>query len=259
MIRFEKVSFNYQQIQVLKDLTFAISDGEFVGIIGPNGAGKSTLLKLMNRLLIPEKGTITLQNKLLKSYTPKELARWIGYVPQDFSTTFNFTALEIVLMGRYPYQKALAFDSAEDIQIALQAMEITDCDHLSSREIHTLSGGERQLVILASALAQQPRILLLDEPTSALDIKHQIHFYQILNKLKNEQKITILTVTHEVNLAAQFCERIIILKDGVIVADGPTAKIIQPGILQHIYDVTLQVIPHPVNNLPVILPDFRSS
>jgi len=259
MIRFEKVFFRYQENPVLKDLTFTIADGEFVGIIGPNGAGKSTMLKLINRLLIPEKGKIALQNKPLKSYSHKELARWIGYVPQDFSTTFNYTALEIVLMGRYPYQKALAFDSAEDIQMALQAMEITDCDHLRSREIHTLSGGEKQLVILASALAQQPRILLLDEPTSALDIKHQIHFYQILHKLRNEQKITILTVTHEVNLAAQFCERIIILKNGMIVADGPTANVIQPEILQHIYDIPLQVISHPLNNLPVILPDFRSS
>jgi len=257
MIQVENVNFWYLENQVLRDLNFSITDGEFVGIIGPNGAGKSTLLKLINRLLIPGKGRISLHRKPLRFYSPKELARLIGYVQQDFSTTFNYTALDIVLMGRFPHQKALAFDTAEDVRISLQAMESTDCHYLKSRDFHTLSGGEKQRVVLASALAQEPQILLLDEPTSSLDLRHQVHFYQILLKLKNERKMTILTVTHDINLAVQFCERIIILKEGAIVADGLTRNILQKEILQYTYDVLVQILPNPANGLPLIFPEYK--
>lgn len=257
MIQFENVHFWYDQNPVLKDLNFSITDGEFIGIIGPNGAGKSTLLKLIDRLISPNKGNVSLRGKPLKIYSPKELARLIGYVQQDFTTTFNYTALDIVLMGRFPHQKALAFDSAEDVQISLRAMETTDCHYLKDREFHTLSGGERQRVVLASALAQEPQILLLDEPTSALDLKHQIHFYQILLKLKHERNMTILTVTHDINLAAQFCQRIIILKEGVLVADGMTREIMQKEVLQHTYDIPIRILSHPRNDLPLIFPEFK--
>jgi len=257
MIRFDNVFFGYNHQPVLKKLDFSIAAGEFVGLIGPNGAGKSTLLKLINRLIIPTSGHITLRSKALRSYFPRELARLIGYVQQDFSTSFNYTALDIVLMGRFPHQKALAFDSAEDVRIALQAMQITDCHYLKDRDFHSLSGGEKQRVVLASALAQEPQILLLDEPTSALDLKHQIQFYQILLKLKQERNMTILTVTHDINLAAQFCKRIIILKEGVIVADGLTGEIMQQEVLQHTYEIPIRIMSHPANDLPLIFPEFK--
>jgi iron complex transport system ATP-binding protein len=254
MIKLESVSFAYQHENVLHNIQLSVTDGEFVGLIGPNGAGKSTLLKLVDRIIHPGSGRLFVKNKPLESYTRRELARIMGYVQQNFTTVFNYSVLDIVLMGRFPYQRAWEFESKLDRDIALEAMETTDCIHLREREFATLSGGEKQLIILASALAQEPEILLLDEPTAALDLKHQFHFYQILKKLQLEQKKTIITVTHDVNLASQFCDRIIILKNGKIKADGPAQKVIQASLIQDIYGLAVQVIPHPESNLPVILP-----
>jgi iron complex transport system ATP-binding protein len=258
MIKLESVDFSYYQETVLHRINVIFSSGEFVGLIGPNGAGKSTLLKLINRIIRPDSGRIYLQNKLLHSYTRKELARIMGYVQQEFTTAYNFSAFDIVLMGRYPYQRGWTFESKSDREIALSAMETTDCIALRDREFITLSGGEKQLVVLASALAQEPDILLLDEPTTALDLKHQFHFYQILKKLQLQQKKTIITVTHDVNLASQFCDRIIILKAGEIKADGTVNDVFQVPLIQEIYDVPVQIIPHPQSSLPVILPTFMN-
>lgn len=258
MIKLESVEFSYYQQNVLHDIQLSVAAGEFVGLIGPNGAGKSTLLKLIDRIIHPGSGQLYLQNKPLESYTRKELARIIGYVQQDFSTVYNYAVFDIILMGRFPYQKAWKFESKWDREIALKAMETTDCIHLKEREFATLSGGEKQLIILASALAQEPDILLLDEPTAALDLKHQFHFYQILKKLQLQEGKTIITVTHDVNLASQFCDRIIILKEGRIKADGPVKEVLQASLIQEIYDIPVQVIPHPESKLPVILPTITS-
>ncbi len=257
MIRFDKVNFSYNNHFSLKNLDFSVRDGEFLGIIGPNGAGKSTLLKLIDRLLHPLSGQISINGKVLQHYTRKELARIIGFVPQEFTSLFQFTALDIVMMGRFPHQRALAFDSLEDRRISLDAMESTDCLDVKERDFKTLSGGERQRVVLASALAQEPLILLLDEPTSALDIRHQIHFYKILRKLRQERGMTILTVTHDINLAAQFCERILVIKRGQIVADGPVPLVMKKEILETVYDIPVEIIQHPATGLPVIYPRLK--
>ncbi len=253
MIRCDNIGFSYNSHFVLRDLSFRIDDGEFVGIIGPNGAGKSTLLKLIDRILSPQKGRIFIQQKPQRAYSQKELARIIGFVQQDFSTTFNYTVKEMVLMGRFPHQRALAIDSAEDVQIALDAMTATDCLYLRDRDFSTLSGGERQRVILASALAQEPLILLLDEPTTALDLKHQTHFYQILKDLQKRRKMTIVIVTHDINLAAQYCDRIVILKNGQKVAEGLVREVINQEILQQVYEVPIHILAHPERDIPLIL------
>jgi len=258
MIRLESVDFSYDQKKVLQHIQLSVASGEFVGLIGPNGAGKSTLLKLINRILHPESGRIHIENKFLESYTRKELARIIGYVQQEFSTVYNYSVMDIILMGRFPYQRGWKFESKLDREIVFKAMETTDCIHLKEREFETLSGGEKQLVILASALAQEPDILLLDEPTAALDLKHQFHFYQILKRLQRQQQKTIISVTHDINLASQFCDRIIILKEGIIRSDGLVKEVLQAQIIQEIYGIPVQIIPHPESNLPVILPIISS-
>jgi iron complex transport system ATP-binding protein len=254
MISVKDVTFSYNGAQVLSGLTFEVPAGEFLGIIGPNGAGKSTLMKLLDRILLPGSGEIFLEGRALQLYSRKELARLIGYLQQEFSTSFDFSVLEMVLMGRFPYQRMLAMDSPEDLRIATQAMQATDCEYLRERSYLTLSGGERRRVILASALAQQPGVLLLDEPTTALDLKHQLHIYRILKKLQQENGMTILSVTHDINLAAQFCRRILVLKQGKIVADGSAAKVLRKEILEDVYETPIEIMAHPESGLPVILP-----
>jgi iron complex transport system ATP-binding protein len=242
---------------VLENFTCSVDKGEFVGIIGPNGAGKSTLLKLLDRIIVPQSGDIWLENKRLSEYSRKELARSVGYVQQDFYSAYDYTALEIVLMGRFPYQKSWGFDSPEDIKIALEVMSITDCFYLKDRSFNTLSGGEKQRVVVASALAQEPKLLFLDEPTAALDLKHQVHIYHILKKLQSEQLLTIISVTHDINLASQFCDRILILKDGKLHSDGNVQQVLKVEVLQDVYEVDLNIIGHPISGLPVILPKYR--
>ncbi len=254
MISLKDINFSYNGDQVLRELSFVVEEGEFLGIIGPNGAGKSTLLKLLNRVLLPQSGEICLQGKPLDDYSRRRLAQIIGFVPQQFSAAFRFSVQEIVLMGRFPHQSAFGWESETDIRIAEEAMTATDCYHLRERDFFSLSGGEQQRVVLASALAQQPQILLLDEPTTALDLKHQLHFFRILQDLQREKKMTILTVTHDVNLAARFCRRILALKDGRMVADGAVKTVLTKEIVQTIYETPVEIVAHPRDGLPVILP-----
>lgn len=258
MIDVKDICFAYNGAPVLKDLSFSVKTGEFMGIIGPNGAGKSTLLKLMDRIILPLSGEINLQDKPLTVYPRKALARLIGFVPQELTSAFRYSARDIVLMGRFPYQRPFGFETPHDIRIATEAMHLTDCYDLRMRNFLNLSGGERQRVVLASALAQEPQILLLDEPTTALDIKHQIHFYEILKKLQQDKRMTILTVTHDVNLAAQFCQRIMVIKEGTLVADGEVRRVLTKDILEKVYETSVLIVSHPVSGLPVILPGLTN-
>ncbi len=254
MISVQKIDFAYNGWPVLREVSFSVARGEFLAVIGPNGAGKSTLLKLLDGILQPQKGYILLKERPLPDYSRRQLARLIGYVPQEFPVAFHFTAREVVLMGRFPYQRLLGGTTAEDYRVAQEAMQITDCGHLSERFFTRLSGGEKQRVVLASALAQQPEMLLLDEPTTALDLKHQVHFYRILQKLRRERQLTIVVVTHDVNLAALFAERVVILKQGKVVADGPVAEVLTRKRLESVYETPLTLVRHPLSGTPVVLP-----
>jgi iron complex transport system ATP-binding protein len=252
MIEIQNLSFAYSSCPVVNDVSFSIADGEFVGIIGPNGAGKSTLLKLMDRILLPKSGKINLQNKSLADYTQKQLAKIIGSVPQNFTTSFSYSARDIVLMGRYPHLPAFSSESADDIRVVENSMKSTDVWQLRKRQFSELSGGEKQRVVLASALAQEPQILLLDEPTSSLDIKYQFQFYSILQELQKSRELTIVVVTHDINLAARYCQRLIVLKSGKVIDDGAPQKVITKKLMESVYEVEVEILSHPQDGKPLL-------
>lgn len=253
MIEARNITFSYQQTQVLQNVSLTILPGEFVGIIGPNGAGKSTFLKLLINILRPDRGDIFLKDRQIGQYSRKASAKILGYVSQSFQTAFNFTAYEVVSMGRHPYLAPFAGETAADQEVIRKTMTETDVWELRDRCFSELSGGERQRVVLASALSQEPEALLLDEPTTALDIKHQTRFYNILQHLQQEKGLTLVTVTHDINLAARYSQRLVVMKAGKIIANDAPEKIVTPGLIEAVYETPVEVIPHPVDSRPVLM------
>ena len=241
MLRLNDIHFSYDNISVLEGINLEISHCEIVGVMGANGTGKSTLLKLMSGALTPGRGKITFLDESLSSLSAKQRAKRIAMVPQDSIIPFSFTALEIVLMGRAPYLPPFGFESKGDVRQAHAAMEKTDCIELADRDINTLSGGEKQRVVLARALAQCPELLLLDEPTSFLDIRHTAEFIGVLKKLNRSEGITIVCAIHDLNLAASFCHRITLIKNGAIVSDGRVKEIIDRDIIRNAFDIDVHV------------------
>jgi cobalamin transport system ATP-binding protein len=241
MLRLDDIHFSYDEISVLKGVSLEINHGEIVGIMGANGTGKSTLLKLMSGALTPGRGRISFLNEQLSSLSPNQRAKRIAMVPQESVVPFSFTALEIVLMGRAPYLPPFGFESRGDVRQAHDAMERTDCIELADRDINTLSGGEKQRVMLARALAQCPELLLLDEPTSFLDIRHTAEFIGVLKKLNRSGGITIVCAIHDLNLAASFCQRIVLIKNGGVIANGSVDEIIDRDIIRKAFDIDVHV------------------
>lgn len=254
MLEIKNLNFSYFETKVLTGVNLSFTDGEFVGIIGPNGAGKSTLLKLVLGFLHSEQNNIQLNKKPLEKYPKKELGKNIAYVPQETEFSFSFKVHEIVRMGRYPYLKGIAYYSDEDEKIVNESMKKMEITHFANRRFNNLSGGEKQRVVIASALAQQPKILLLDEPTSALDLHHQIDIYIILKTLQNETNLTTIVVTHGINLAAQFCERIILMNKGEIIRDGKPDEVLQFNLLQEIFGVKVYIDINPMTKSLYVLP-----
>jgi iron complex transport system ATP-binding protein len=207
----ENLSFHYPDVPVLHNITFDLPSGDFLSLLGPNGSGKSTLLRLLDRILLPQSGTITLDGLPLSEFSRRDLARRVAYVPQDTLWVFPYTVLEVVLMGRSPYVGRSGFENDQDLEIALEMMRLTDIAHLADKLITGISGGERQRVLIARALSQQPRILLLDEPNAHLDISHQIDIFQILREQNEQRNLTIVSVSHDLNLAAAFSRRTLLL------------------------------------------------
>jgi iron complex transport system ATP-binding protein len=198
----DNISFSYVSgIPTLRNVSLAVHRGEFLTLVGPNGSGKSTLLKLLDRIFLPDAGVIGLDGSPLASYSRADLARRIAYVPQDRESVFPFTVEEIVLMGRAPHTAGVVFESDADREIAKRMMGLTDIAHLASHPVNNLSGGERQRAFIARALAQQPGVLLLDEPTAHLDIAHQVEIFRLLRSLSVETGLTVVSVTHDLNLA----------------------------------------------------------
>lgn len=212
IIEIENLNFAYaRQALVLKDLSLQVQTGSFLALAGPNGAGKTTLLNLICGLLKPQSGSITIAAKPIKAYTHKDLARQVAVVSQQFVPVFGFSVIETVMMARALHFDALGFESKSDRQKADEALEVTDTASFAARLLGRLSGGERQRVFIARALAQETPILLLDEPTSFLDLKHQVAIYDLLKKMQLEKGKTIVAATHDINLAAQYCDRILLL------------------------------------------------
>ena len=224
-VELKKIYFSYGYEEVLKDINLIIQEGAFISILGPNGSGKTTLLKNICKLLEPLDGKILVDGRDLEKIAFKELAKTMAVVHQDSSVNFEFTVFDIVMMGRYPYQKRFRSESEKDINVVKRAMENTETWVLREKSIHEISGGERQRVIIARALAQEPKILLLDEPISQLDIKHQISILNLCKKLNSEEKITIITTLHDINLAAKICKDMLVIKSGRVVESGKSSHI----------------------------------
>lgn len=207
----ENLQFRYPGVPVLRDISFNVPAGDFLSLLGPNGSGKSTLLRLLDRILLPQGGSITLDGRPLASFNRRDLARIMAYVPQDTLWVFPYTVLEVVLMGRSPHVARSGFENQHDLDIAWEMMRLTDIDHLADKLITAISGGERQRVLIARALSQQPEVLLLDEPNAHLDINHQVEIFQILQEQNEQRHLTIISVSHDLNLAAAFSKRTLLL------------------------------------------------
>ncbi len=244
----------YESVKILEDVRFSVKTGTFLGILGPNGSGKTTLLKSISRVLKPRKGAILLNDADVYKMKTREVARNMAVVPQDSAIAFSFTALQIVLMGRSPHLSRFQSESENDLAIARQAMEYTGTWRFADRLVTELSGGERQRVIIARALTQQPKILLLDEPTSHLDISNQLEIMDLLKQLCIDKKLLIVGVFHDFNLAARYCDSVILLKDGKIVAAGKAAETLTSESIKNVFGIDVIVNKHPVTDLPYVIP-----
>jgi len=244
----------YGSVQVLEGVDFNAAQGELLGIIGPNGSGKTTLLRAIARILKPKTGAILLDGKQVMQMKDKEFSRKFAAVPQDTTIQFDFSALDVVLMGRTPHLGRLELESEKDIDIARRCMELTNCWHLAERPVTELSGGERQLVIIARALTQEPKVLLLDEPTSHLDINYQIEIMGLLKHLTVHDGLIIIAVIHDLNLAAQYCDRLVLLRDGKIVSIGTQYEVLTAENIKNAFGADVIVKRHAVTNQCYVSP-----
>ena len=250
ILELERISFKYGEKRVLQDVTLTVAKGEFFGILGPNGSGKSTLLNLIDGIRSPCEGEIRLKGIAPGKMRRRDVARLVAVVPQEASWVFPLTVEEVVLMGRTPHIGRLAFESERDLAVARSAMEATDILPLAARLMETLSGGERQRVLIARALAQEPEVILLDEPTASLDIAHQIRTFDLIRSLSRSAGLTVVSVTHDVNLAALYCDRIALLEEGRLRSLGCPWEVITESHIKEVYRVNVVVDHHPLTGLP---------
>lgn len=240
-LKVENLRFKYDEKIVLNNISFEVKKGEFLTIIGPNGSGKSTLLKVLNNTYTPLGGNIYINNNNIKNLKRKELARKMAMVFQDNNINYEFTAEDIVLMGRYPHKKRFEKDNKEDYNIVKESLEMTNTTYLKNKMITQLSGGERQRIVIAKALAQRAEIILLDEPTSNLDINHQIEILELLKTMNKENGTTIVLVMHDINLGIRYSDQIMILKNGKIVEKGKPEEIITKENIESTYDIKVAI------------------
>jgi len=238
IIEVDSLSFSYtSETTILKDMSFEVKAGTFLAVAGPNGAGKSTLLNLMCRALIPKSGIVRIDNATIESYSTRALASKVAVVRQELVQIFDFSVMETVLMARTPYYDSTGFESKADREIANEALEATDTARFASRPLTSLSSGERQRVFIARALAQNSLIMLLDEPTNFLDLKHQVGIYDLLKTAQAEKGKTIVAVTHDINLASQYCDEILLLGADSSYHIGRTKTVLIPEKIKEIFDV----------------------
>jgi cobalamin transport system ATP-binding protein len=243
---------------VLEDVSIAAPRGAIVGLLGPNGSGKTTLLKLLSGTLTPSRGTVSLDGTAVATLSRRELARRIAVVPQETHSAFDFSAIEIVLMGRYPHLGAFELEGPDDLAIAREALAATGTAALEARPFATLSGGEKQRVVIAGALAQASHVLLLDEPTASLDLGFQLDIAALLGRLNRERGVTMIVSTHDLNLAAALCSELVLLKSGRVIAHGPTAGVLNAANVRSLYGVDADVRPHPQAGHLTVVPLARS-
>jgi len=249
----------YDGAAILQGVSIGLRGSEFAGVIGPNGSGKTTLLRSMSRVLAPMGGSVTLDGRDIYSIPARDFARRVAVVPQDTLVAFDFSVLEIVLMGRSPRLGRFAVEGVRDTEIALEALARTGTVHLRDRQINALSGGERQRVMVARALAQEPDALLLDEPTSHLDISFQFEIMDLIKSLNRERGMTVLAVLHDLNLASQYCDRLILIGQGGVQADGSPDEVITADNIRRVYGAEVWVRRHPATSRPYVIAGVKRS
>jgi iron complex transport system ATP-binding protein len=255
LARLEDVHVRIDGARILNGLDLDLAAGDFVGLLGPNGAGKTTLLRVLSGVLPPSSGRVTVDGRPVASLSPRELARIVAVVPQETAATFPFLVEEVVLMGRSPHLGRLEFEGRRDHEIAACAMRETETSEFANREIGSLSGGERQRVYIARALAQEPRLLLLDEPTSFLDLRHRVGLFRLLERLNEERGLTVLTVSHDLNLAARHCRRLALVRAGAVVEQGAPTDVLTTRTLRDVFGVDARV--RTDSGAPFVLPTER--
>ncbi|MFD0872351.1 ABC transporter ATP-binding protein [Chlamydia abortus] len=253
MIEVNGVNKAYGKKQVLQDIGFHVAQGEFFGIIGPNGSGKSTLLKLISALEPADTGAIKLDGRDARSYSRKELARWMAVLQQDALPPIGFKVREVIEMGRYPFQNWLGDEKDDSGAVIAKIMERLNLNALAERSLELLSGGERQRVALGKTMAQQPRLLLLDEPTTFLDIGYQVQMMDYVKRWQTEERLTVVAVLHDLNLAAQYCDRMLVLHEGRMVRIGAPHEMMTGELIHEVYGTMPTVISHPRSGIPQIL------
>lgn len=256
-LRASSLSFAYNKLPVLEELDFSVLKGSFVSILGPNGAGKSTLVNVISKVLPDFEGELEIEGKNIKKLTSAEVAKKIAVVPQYSDMGFNFTVSEIILMGRYPYIKRFKGESRQDFEICQKAMLLTKTDGFSARKYNELSGGEKQRVIIAQTLAQDTPIIILDEPTSHLDINFQIEFMGLFYDLNKNHGKTIIGIFHDINLALQYSEKIIMLKEGRIFSSGNAADVVTRANIMSVFNSDVFVTKNPFTGKLYISPNFN--
>lgn len=254
MLEVSGVNFYYGTKRALENVTFTVEEGEFFGVIGPNGSGKTTLLRCISGIFKPQSGVVRFNGSNLQNLGKREIAKNIAMVPQSSTINFAFTALEIVMMGRNPHVSRFRMEGQRDYKVAEKAMMLTNTEYLASRLVNTLSGGEQQRVIIARALAQEPKLMLLDEPTVHLDISHQLGIMELIRKLNKNNGITIIAVFHDLNLAAQYCDRLMLMDDGKIASIGNTHQVLTPENIRKAYHVNVLVKEHPLTSSLYVIP-----
>ncbi|RKY81923.1 ABC transporter ATP-binding protein, partial [candidate division KSB1 bacterium] len=253
VLQVEKLTCSYNSAFSLQDISFKINPGELLGVIGPNGAGKTTLLKVITKVLKPQKGKIIFDGKDINKIGFKEFARQVAFVPQTSSAGVNMTVEELVLLGRIPHRRQFQFlETKCDLQVAKQAMVLAGVFELKDRLLSELSGGERQLVTIARALAQEPQLLLLDEPTAHLDIGHQVKILDLVRKLNHENGLTIIIVLHDLNLASLYCDILLLLNKGKIHSMGTPEHILSYSVIEEVYKTPVVVEQNPVAPKPLV-------
>lgn len=255
IIDIESFSFGVGDKEILKNISMSVREGEYVSIVGPNGAGKTTLLKCISRIHRGGRGKIAVAGRRLEEYSQKEFALKVSYVPQAGGRHAPFTVREFVLMGRYPYLSPFSPPRPSDTAAVREAMEVTGTGEFSERFLGTLSGGERQKVYIAAALAQESRVLLLDEPTTFLDPKHESDIYRLLAEINRDRGVTIVSVTHDINSAVLTSRTVLALKNGAVAFSGPAEEFMNEAILRGIYEKSFSLMTHPRYGRTIIAPE----
>jgi iron complex transport system ATP-binding protein len=252
MLKIEDITIKYHACEVVKNITFNLQAGEIVALLGANGAGKTTLLRSLNATLPIASGRILSDNKDLREFSRREIAQKIAVVAQENETKFPITVLEFVSGGRFAHGKAFGFETEQDLQFAAKALELCDLQGFESRLMNELSGGERQRIILARALATQANILLLDEPTANVDLSHQALILKLVRERCKNCDSAAVVVTHDLNLAAEFADKVLLMKRGEIVAQGTPEDIFTTEILREVFAAEVLVDAHPLSGKPRI-------